>query len=174
MAAGRRAVCLVLQVLLGRSIREESATPTSGAAVWLSVPMPPWNQASGLVTTRRSASHETDAILASHVRRRGDVGRWRRRWCHWVLPTPNITLDARDAAAARTRHRAFVYGPRARQRYSPYERPITSSMISSLPAPIRFRRRSRQDRSIPYSFIYPFPPWIWMHSSATSTAIRAE
>jgi len=37
--------------------------------------------------------------------------------------------------------------------HSPYERPITSSMISSVPAPIRFRRRSRQDRSIPYSFM---------------------
>ena len=37
--------------------------------------------------------------------------------------------------------------------YSPYERPITSSMISSVPAPIRFSRRSRQARSIPYSFM---------------------
>ncbi len=37
--------------------------------------------------------------------------------------------------------------------YRPYERPITSSMISSLPAPIRFRRRSRHERSIPYSFM---------------------
>ena len=35
--------------------------------------------------------------------------------------------------------------------YKPYERPITSSMISSVPAPIRFRRRSRQARSIWYS-----------------------
>ncbi len=37
--------------------------------------------------------------------------------------------------------------------YSPYERPITSSMISSVPAPIRFRRMSRQTRSTPYSFM---------------------
>ena len=35
----------------------------------------------------------------------------------------------------------------------PYERPITSSMISSVPAPIRFSRRSRHTRSIPYSFM---------------------
>src|SRR5438067_2503900 len=37
--------------------------------------------------------------------------------------------------------------------YSPYDRPITSSMISSVPAPIRFSRRSRQARSMPYSFM---------------------
>jgi hypothetical protein len=36
-------------------------------------------------------------------------------------------------------------------RYSPYDRPMTSSMISSVPAPIRFRRRSRHTRSTPYS-----------------------
>ena len=35
--------------------------------------------------------------------------------------------------------------------YSPYERPITSSMISSVPAPMRFRRMSRHTRSTPYS-----------------------
>ena len=40
----------------------------------------------------------------------------------------------------------------------PYERPITSSMISSLPAPIRLSLRSRHARSIPYSFMYPAPP----------------
>jgi hypothetical protein len=37
--------------------------------------------------------------------------------------------------------------------HSPYERPITSSMISSVPAPIRFRRASRQARSTLYSFM---------------------
>ena len=37
--------------------------------------------------------------------------------------------------------------------YSPYDRPITSSITSSVPAPIRFRRMSRQARSIPYSFM---------------------
>src|SRR5205085_10609079 len=35
----------------------------------------------------------------------------------------------------------------------PYERPMTSSMISSVPAPMRFSRRSRHTRSIPYSFM---------------------
>ena len=35
----------------------------------------------------------------------------------------------------------------------PYERPITSSMTSSVPAPMRFRRMSRQARSMPYSFM---------------------
>jgi hypothetical protein len=45
-------------------------------------------------------------------------------------------------------------------------------MISSVPAPIRFNRMSRHTRSTPYSFMYPAPPWIWMHSSATSTAMR--
>ena len=42
---------------------------------------------------------------------------------------------------------------RSRRCQSPYERPITSSMISSVPAPIRFSRRSRHERSIPYSFM---------------------
>src|SRR4051812_17869129 len=37
--------------------------------------------------------------------------------------------------------------------HRPYERPITSSMISSVPAPIRLRRMSRQTRSTPYSFM---------------------
>ena len=37
--------------------------------------------------------------------------------------------------------------------YSPYDRPITSSMISSVPAPIRLRRMSRHARSTPYSFM---------------------
>ena len=37
--------------------------------------------------------------------------------------------------------------------YSPYDRPITSSITSSVPAPIRFRRMSRQARSMPYSFM---------------------
>ncbi len=37
--------------------------------------------------------------------------------------------------------------------HSPYERPMTSSMISSVPAPMRFSRRSRQARSMPYSFM---------------------
>ena len=37
--------------------------------------------------------------------------------------------------------------------YSPYERPITSSMISSVPAPMRLRRMSRHTRSTPYSFM---------------------
>jgi hypothetical protein len=40
-----------------------------------------------------------------------------------------------------------------RQPHSPYERPITSSMISSVPAPMRFRRASRHTRSTPYSFM---------------------
>jgi|GEM_PF-1624388 hypothetical protein len=35
--------------------------------------------------------------------------------------------------------------------HSPYERPMTSSMISSVPAPMRFRRMSRHTRSTPYS-----------------------
>src|SRR4051794_4241922 len=35
--------------------------------------------------------------------------------------------------------------------YRPYERPMTSSMISSVPAPIRFSRMSRHARSTPYS-----------------------
>src|SRR4051812_40647415 len=37
--------------------------------------------------------------------------------------------------------------------HNPYERPMTSSMISSVPAPMRFRRRSRHARSMPYSFM---------------------
>ncbi len=37
--------------------------------------------------------------------------------------------------------------------YSPYERPITSSITSSVPAPMRLRRMSRQARSMPYSFM---------------------
>ena len=37
--------------------------------------------------------------------------------------------------------------------YSPYDRPITSNMISSVPAPIRFSLMSRQARSTPYSFM---------------------
>ena len=36
---------------------------------------------------------------------------------------------------------------------SPYERPMTSSITSSVPAPIRLSRRSRQARSMPYSFM---------------------
>src|SRR5215217_5562579 len=36
---------------------------------------------------------------------------------------------------------------------SPYERPITSSMISSVPAPMRLSRMSRHTRSMPYSFM---------------------
>ena len=40
-----------------------------------------------------------------------------------------------------------------RATYNPYERPITSSMISSVPAPIRLRRMSRHTRSTPYSFM---------------------
>ena len=47
--------------------------------------------------------------------------------------------------------RRVLPGPRAA--YSPYERPITSSMTSSVPAPMRFRRMSRQARSMPYSFM---------------------
>jgi hypothetical protein len=39
------------------------------------------------------------------------------------------------------------------QAQSPYERPITSSITSSVPAPIRLRRMSRQARSMPYSFM---------------------
>ena len=39
------------------------------------------------------------------------------------------------------------------QAQSPYERPMTSNMISSVPAPMRFRRRSRHARSMPYSFM---------------------
>ena len=41
----------------------------------------------------------------------------------------------------------------AGETYKPYERPITSSMTSSVPAPMRFRRMSRQARSMPYSFM---------------------
>ena len=37
--------------------------------------------------------------------------------------------------------------------HSPNDRPITSSIYSTEPAPKRFSRRSRQDRSIPYSFM---------------------
>jgi hypothetical protein len=36
---------------------------------------------------------------------------------------------------------------------SPYDRPITSSITSSVPAPIRLRRTSLQARSMPYSFM---------------------
>ena len=36
---------------------------------------------------------------------------------------------------------------------SPYERPMTSSITSSVPAPMRLRRMSLQARSIPYSFM---------------------
>jgi len=46
-----------------------------------------------------------------------------------------------------------VWWPSARAGHSPYDRPITSSMISSVPAPIRLRRMSRQIRSTPYSFM---------------------
>ena len=38
-----------------------------------------------------------------------------------------------------------------RRLYNPYERPMTSSMISSVPAPMRFSRMSRHTRSTPYS-----------------------
>ena len=41
----------------------------------------------------------------------------------------------------------------AAARYSPYDRPITSSITSSVPAPMRFKRMSRQARSMPYSFM---------------------
>jgi hypothetical protein len=76
--------------------------------------------------------------------------------------------------ATRMASRVHPVAPRgSRPPYNPYERPITSSMISSVPAPMRFRRMSRHTRSTPYSFMYPAPPWIWMHSSATSTAMRA-
>jgi hypothetical protein len=83
----------------------------------------------------------------------------------WATHPP---LERRIAALARMEAR------RPAARYSPYERPMTSSMISSVPAPIRLSRMSRQTRSTPYSFMYPAPPWTWMHSSATSTATRAE
>ena len=43
--------------------------------------------------------------------------------------------------------------PAPEPRYNPYERPITSSITSSVPAPMRFSRMSRQARSIPYSFM---------------------
>jgi hypothetical protein len=42
-------------------------------------------------------------------------------------------------------------GPVSGIDYKPYERPMTSSMISSVPAPMRLSRRSRHARSIPYS-----------------------
>jgi hypothetical protein len=52
---------------------------------------------------------------------------------------------------------ALVKRPRAidldASAQSPYERPMTSSITSSVPAPMRFRRMSRQARSIPYSFM---------------------
>ena len=51
----------------------------------------------------------------------------------------------------RRRH-AGPAGPGGRS-HRPYDRPITSSMISSVPAPMRLSRRSRQTRSIPYSFM---------------------
>ena len=68
---------------------------------------------------------------------------------------------ARRVAAARMREAASGrmhpgYTPGARRvpvGYSPYERPMTSSMISSVPAPMRFRRMSRHTRSTPYSFM---------------------
>ena len=44
-------------------------------------------------------------------------------------------------------------GPSPAGAYSPYERPITSSITSSVPAPMRFRRMSRHARSMPYSFM---------------------
>ena len=63
------------------------------------------------------------------------------------LPLPLArTITAAEGGAC------YSWGPVALD-YSPYERPITSSMISSVPAPIRFSRRSRHERSIPYSFI---------------------
>jgi hypothetical protein len=51
------------------------------------------------------------------------------------------------------RLRAGSDGGAAAGAYSPYERPMTSSMISSVPAPMRFRRMSRHTRSTPYSFM---------------------
>jgi hypothetical protein len=76
-------------------------------------------------------------------------------WC-WVpgVGDPGVRATAHDST---TRIRVVRYPNRVRtiygRGYNPYERPMTSSMISSLPAPIRFRRRSRHERSIPYSFM---------------------
>ena len=85
---------------------------------------------SSVCTKRRTDRAE---LLVLGVK--GGIG---RRAC-----APSPAAHARPAA--RCMHRAG--------HHSPYERPITSSMISSVPAPIRFRRRSRQTRSIPYSFM---------------------
>ena len=68
-----------------------------------------------------------------------------------------------SSASGRIRWASFTSSPssaartgpaqRAAERQSPYDRPITSSITSSVPAPIRFRRTSRQARSMPYSFM---------------------
>ena len=54
-----------------------------------------------------------------------------------------------DGATVDPPHRATLTEPM--RHYKPYDRPITSSMISSVPAPIRLSRRSRHARSILYS-----------------------
>ena len=59
-------------------------------------------------------------------------------------------LSARCRQCVRSTSTALARDQRS---YSPYERPITSSMISSVPAPMRFRRMSRHTRSTPYSFM---------------------
>src|SRR3954465_1224900 len=67
------------------------------------------------------------------------------------LPRGHVELDRQPlVGAARERDQR---GGKQRDAHSPYDRPITSSMISSVPAPMRLRRMSRQTRSTPYSFM---------------------
>ena len=67
---------------------------------------------------------------------------------------PAGALDGERGEATGGHARGTPPAPRRIPRaYSPYERPMTSSMISSVPAPMRFRRMSRQTRSTPYSFM---------------------
>ena len=71
--------------------------------------------------------------------------------------TEPLPLEPRGDERHRDRHRGgaatLTIATASATAQSPYERPITSSITSSVPAPIRFRRMSRQARSMPYSFM---------------------
>ena len=71
-----------------------------------------------------------------------------------VVAARGALVEAAASGRSRSDERLTVTGScPAGGPYRPYERPITSSMTSSVPAPMRFRRMSRQARSMPYSFM---------------------
>lgn len=108
--------------------------------------------------------------VPAYVRRQTRTGRGSYRWIRCVCQPGRPSRTGRDDSQVNGARLARLDVPTAPffllsvTVQHPRWREMTSLKISEVPSPISSSFWSRKNRSMWYSFMSPYPPWIWTAS----------